>query len=1030
MRPKIVVTAVIASMIAATVPPVKALYEDEAGKYDWEIKTVWGSKSKDLVDVFVSTKKTLVFSQTSFGSIMTKTGVTSKERKKEKYIIYTYQTFPQPYIYIFNVCSYLDWKENIPNNEKLTRVIHRHHSFVTGTSTTDKSNGHISYWEADGTHIWSAAFKNDEVTDLAYADYGEGSEAATAIVASFAAGTISAFSSKKGKLLWTYAPSEAPTAPFVFLSTAPSGLITAANAAGHRVVLNPKTGEAEKTETFSDVLCDAANAPLSPLGSADASDTSVPHGCISTTNDCATLIVFTATSAPTHISLDACTSAAAIHRGVIERCGRHYILTAQNDALVAVPTNNDSDSSITAAKAKVKVSSTSGFTVIVHNDRTELFTAVNNNNKAVICTDVSLAQNGRPLGVYSSAAVAVAVVAMEDRSLHGIDTHTGRRLWVREEALAAVTAAEFVGLPLPDASEIAGLRGEYEEEARGSIPERFITRVKAEALRISAKACDFWAAARRAASARSLDELLIAFKMEEKDNKEKESKEGDRLVADAFGFDQLAVLSTAPGKLFGMHTAGHIQWRTYLSGQQADVERLHVLRGSSDERSPVLALVRVFKTSSPQRTEVVRINGHTGAILSREEAPFAAAQSGLLQGERDPSTGEALLVLIERDSDADQMNSVRIAVHIFPHNSNSAGISNTTAQRAHFFLVDKVRNVISGYAPVHDAANLTEEEKKKNKKNKKKKTIAFDAVATWELPLEGERIVAVAGHHPREVVHSAATIFGNRTIRAKYLNPNLLAIATESITTSGLTVRVIDTASGATVATVSHKAPAGGPVRMAVVENSVVYHFWWMGQFRLGVIDLFEASTDWHRPSQRPAAAVYSAVQAYQQTYNFPHSVSSIALLPTAHGSASKFLLLALENGQVYALDKRFVDTRRPAGLDEKADRDLLMSYRDLGVFPYHPRVPLYTRNVVSYSRRIADVRMLVTAPTALESTSLALAVGEDIFFTRVAPLGSFDILSSNFNSELLVLTVLVLSVVTLVLKKMKTSKAVSRYWN
>lgn len=82
MRPKIVVTAVIASMIAATVPPVKALYEDEAGKYDWEIKTVWGSKSKDLVDVFVSTKKTLVFSQTSFGSIMTKTGVTSKERKK------------------------------------------------------------------------------------------------------------------------------------------------------------------------------------------------------------------------------------------------------------------------------------------------------------------------------------------------------------------------------------------------------------------------------------------------------------------------------------------------------------------------------------------------------------------------------------------------------------------------------------------------------------------------------------------------------------------------------------------------------------------------------------------------------------------------------------------------------------------------------------------------------------------------------------------------------------------------------------
>ena len=65
--------AVIASMAAMS---VNAMYEDEVGKYDWEIKTVWGSQSDNLVQVFPTPKKTYIFSQTSFGSIDTKTSKT------------------------------------------------------------------------------------------------------------------------------------------------------------------------------------------------------------------------------------------------------------------------------------------------------------------------------------------------------------------------------------------------------------------------------------------------------------------------------------------------------------------------------------------------------------------------------------------------------------------------------------------------------------------------------------------------------------------------------------------------------------------------------------------------------------------------------------------------------------------------------------------------------------------------------------------------------------------------------------------
>lgn len=78
MKNKFIVSAIALMVGIASVPSVNAMYEDEIGKYDWEIKTVWGSQSDNLVQVFPTLKKTFVFSETSFGSIDTKTGVTSK----------------------------------------------------------------------------------------------------------------------------------------------------------------------------------------------------------------------------------------------------------------------------------------------------------------------------------------------------------------------------------------------------------------------------------------------------------------------------------------------------------------------------------------------------------------------------------------------------------------------------------------------------------------------------------------------------------------------------------------------------------------------------------------------------------------------------------------------------------------------------------------------------------------------------------------------------------------------------------------
>ena len=61
-----------------------------------------------------------------------------------------------------------------------------------------------------------------------------------------------------------------------------------------------------------------------------------------------------------------------------------------------------------------------------------------------------------------------------------------------------------------------------------------------------------------------------------------------------------------------------------------------------------------------------------------------------------------------------------------------------------------------------------------------------------------------------------------------------------------------------------------------------------------------------------------------------------------------------------------------------------------------HPHVP----------PQVAKTRRILTSPALLESTALIFAHGLDLFCTRVAPSGTFDVLSESFNKAQLVVTV------------------------
>ena len=83
------------------------------------------------------------------------------------------------------------------------------------------------------------------------------------------------------------------------------------------------------------------------------------------------------------------------------------------------------------------------------------------------------------------------------------------------------------------------------------------------------------------------------------------------------------------------------------------------------------------------------------------------------------------------------------------------------------------------------------------------------------------------------------------------------------------------------------------------------------------------------------------------------------------------------------------------------------------------PKLPKYDYNIFSDPKntlnahlQLSDIKDIEVIETEFESTSLVIAYGSDIFFTRVNPDGNFDILSSDFNEYLLVLiTVLIAGV-------------------
>ncbi|VDL65262.1 unnamed protein product [Hymenolepis diminuta] len=87
------------------------------------------------------------------------------------------------------------------------------------------------------------------------------------------------------------------------------------------------------------------------------------------------------------------------------------------------------------------------------------------------------------------------------------------------------------------------------------------------------------------------------------------------------------------------------------------------------------------------------------------------------------------------------------------------------------------------------------------------------------------------------------------------------------------------------------------------------------------------------------------------------------------------------------------------------------------------------TLAIISYNQTLERIKRIHTAPSGLESTSLVFAHGLDLFFTRIAPSKTYDMLRDDFDYFFIATIVIGMAVVSIVAKNFAERKELAKAW-
>ncbi|RHZ82351.1 hypothetical protein Glove_109g123 [Diversispora epigaea] len=595
-------------------------------------------------------------------------------------------------------------------------------------------------------------------------------------------------------------------------------------------------------------------------------------------------------------------------------------------------------------------------------------------------------------------------------------------IWQREESLAYAKEVEFLDLPERKlwTQEVDELAEQPEESETISPFIRYFRRLRTHFEQL-----------------KGLPDYLITYiqRFATGDYNKDPTPAKLSLHRDTFGFRKLLIF-IARNKVIALDTSnrGQVVWSRYFGGEILEFQKIFVVRSSTVKYPPIVVVIGTQKKISEDSkegilTRLFRLNALTGNdfILTDDNNVLNFPPTFDIPGKirkifklplEESEERTHILALVDED----------LKVSLYPNHEGAMKAFVKFAPSFYFVLTDGVgSNFLKGYNIAGNVLDTNE--------------YPFKAEEIWAMEFSVDEKLAAIGQRPHyEKVASLGRVLGNRSVLYKYLNPHIVAIATLSPSKTAddlntLNIYLIDSVKGSILYHATHENVGGSsssssssqPIQIVQVENTIVYHFWKDNQIEKGyeivVYDLYESKqADERFDTFNLSSFSYERPYVSAQSFMFPYGIRSIGVTTTKNGIAMREFLFALDTDQVLGISKRILDPRRPQRALTNEDKEEML-------IPYEPAIPDNKKFILSYHLPIAGIQKIVTSPALLESTSLVLAYGLDLWFAREAPSKTFDVLSEDFSKGTLLATILGLVIGILITKPMVRRKILKSRW-
>ncbi|KAL3860995.1 hypothetical protein ACJMK2_007088 [Sinanodonta woodiana] len=589
------------------------------------------------------------------------------------------------------------------------------------------------------------------------------------------------------------------------------------------------------------------------------------------------------------------------------------------------------------------------------------------------------------------------IILSQDYSIQLIHK-SGNVAWKREEALAYTLTVEMVDLPVSEN------QAKFEDEfgsQEDNILTMFTKRLKTQISQL--KTFFEW----KIQQLQGHRHHPLTLKKIDEDEEEEEE-----LLRDEFNLHKMIVIATAAGKVFGMSSrTGHILWQHYLPDLSPfrslgkDKLLLYIQRGTSHFPHPPQGVV-IGRNKISGHGHLFAFNPITGQLV--KDMPSGGVtlkyivKQAFLLGEIDEQFLKGVVFLDDQDQ-----------VHTYPE-SIQEHLKNVLSS-LYIYTCDDETGLMKGYTVF----------RRENK-------LYADQVWSINLQKKQQTITQVIPKRTNEHVHSQGRVLGDRTVLYKYLNPNVVVVITEGEETGSqaqtqkgpmnfFNLYVIDTVIGHVIFHANHRRTKG-PISVVHSENWIVYSYYSDKQRRYEM-----ASLEMYEGNEQSNATAFSSFVAPKQpfvmslAFIFPLPISTMTTTITEKGITNKDVIIALKTGALFTLPKAFLDPRRPPTPTQETMEE--------GTIPYSPDLPVNTEGIINYNQTLSNIQGIYTAPAGLESTSLVLAYGLDIFHTRVEPSKMFDVLKEDFEHWIIASVLAIMFLLSFVTQKLAARKALNRAW-